>query len=441
MAAVPVAAAAPAPPQPPARPNYAALHARPLPLAIHPLPPFIPHNPLSLFYLLAAYFTQALHPPTSHPTIYRGYFDGATRSVHITDAAAVRGLWEHGFFGKGSLSRSEPTWRVRELRRLGLVAQETAEEVTARRRAERKHFKAERARKERERIEMERGNGRGEDEGVRRGKLEEATGHEPEEATTRHEPEDASLLDVGGHESARKARTANTTASHPPIAAHAVPTPTDATVVDQEHLQLELVEAFFLVYALGVLEVVSPSTHQRISTPELLRLFCAHASFPPLVYPSLPHAASTEAAANLYLFATPDNPFLLAYVAYHHFRSLGWVVRSGVKFSADWLLYHRGPAFAHAEFAVVVVPSYSDAWWATEDARRAHGDKAAARKPWHWLHMVNRVQAQVRKALVLCYVRVPPPEQCEGLDIGRLLQRYSVREMVIRRWVPNRSRD
>ena len=44
-----------------------------------------------------------------------------------------------------------------------------------------------------------------------------------------------------------------------------------------------------------------------------------------------------------------DNPFLLNYVFYHHYRSLGWVVRSGIKFCVDYLLYKRGPVFHHAE--------------------------------------------------------------------------------------------
>jgi len=33
----------------------------------------------------------------------------------------------------------------------------------------------------------------------------------------------------------------------------------------------------------------------------------------------------------------------------HHYRSLGWVVKNGVKFSVDYLLYKRGPVFHHAE--------------------------------------------------------------------------------------------
>lgn len=44
----------------------------------------------------------------------------------------------------------------------------------------------------------------------------------------------------------------------------------------------------------------------------------------------------------------PDDPFLVSYVAYHHFRSLGWVVKPGIKFSCDWLLYRRGPVFSHS---------------------------------------------------------------------------------------------
>lgn len=44
-----------------------------------------------------------------------------------------------------------------------------------------------------------------------------------------------------------------------------------------------------------------------------------------------------------------DNPFLVHYAVYHHFRSLGWVVKGGIKFCVDYLLYKRGPVFHHAE--------------------------------------------------------------------------------------------
>ena len=45
-----------------------------------------------------------------------------------------------------------------------------------------------------------------------------------------------------------------------------------------------------------------------------------------------------------------DNPFLINYVFHHHYRSLGWVVKNGIKFCVDYLLYKRGPVFHHAEY-------------------------------------------------------------------------------------------
>lgn len=45
-----------------------------------------------------------------------------------------------------------------------------------------------------------------------------------------------------------------------------------------------------------------------------------------------------------------DNPFLIHYAAYHYYRSHGWVVKGGIKFCVDYLLYKRGPVFQHAEY-------------------------------------------------------------------------------------------
>src|SRR5208282_2491248 len=115
---------------------------------------FIPHNPISLFHILYAWVSQTIYPPSSHPdTPYQGWFSEETRSVHVTDPKAIRALWEQGFYGKGSLSRSEPSWLDREKRRKGVVADQTSEEVTKKRRAERQQAKWERARKEREAID------------------------------------------------------------------------------------------------------------------------------------------------------------------------------------------------------------------------------------------------------------------------------------------------
>ena len=132
------------PPKKPAgkrRANYAKIHADKLPLDITPLPAFVPHNPLSVLRIAYAVISEFFLPPTSHGTIYHGYFDAPTRSIHVTDEAFIRGLWEKGFFGKGSLSRSEPTWLHSEKTRLGIIDVETSDRVTKARRKEREEMK------------------------------------------------------------------------------------------------------------------------------------------------------------------------------------------------------------------------------------------------------------------------------------------------------------
>lgn len=136
----------------PSKPNFRHIHRFPLPVSVHPLPPLIPHNPLSLISVALSYLTYFIAPP--HQEIYSAYFDSNTSSVQVTDEKTMRALWEMGFFGKGSLSRSEPSWLEREKKRRGLLSDKTNEEVTRDRRSERRELKLERARMEKVAIEQ-----------------------------------------------------------------------------------------------------------------------------------------------------------------------------------------------------------------------------------------------------------------------------------------------
>lgn len=187
-------------------------------------------------------------------------------------------------------------------------------------------------------------------------------------------------------------------------------------LVDKEHLQLTLEEAVWLSFGMGVLDVKVEQSGESIPVDSLFRIGREFSYCPP----RSDHLQ-------------PDDPFMMHYAVYHHFRSLGWVTRSGIKFGCDWLLYHRGPAFSHAEFAVIVLPSYSDPYW--REQGRDTNDKS-----WHWLHMVNRVQSTALKTLVLVYVDIPAPTE-EKLDLASLLKQYKIREVMIKRWLINRNRD
>jgi tRNA-splicing endonuclease subunit Sen2 len=53
-------------------------------------------------------------PSVSNPHC-EGIFDSATRSVWVVKREHVMILWRRGFFGKGDLSRTEPTWLTRQI--------------------------------------------------------------------------------------------------------------------------------------------------------------------------------------------------------------------------------------------------------------------------------------------------------------------------------------
>jgi tRNA-splicing endonuclease subunit Sen2 len=394
-----------------------------------------------------------------------------------------------GFFGKGSLSRSEPTWLENRSKK-GV----TAEENTAQRRQERRQAKQERARKEAEEIaqklaeESERNGNAGPlpigilSENVLKTNardisdigsvLDSASGtvtpdlEENKENSTMHgfhewknaieangipTPPPTSTSSEASHPEGRPVKRLQRTKTvrfSPTIEAREfdlsspiispIKSPGSSPLADakqeepatpenQEHLNLSLEEAFFLSYGVGVLEIYCDDSDAVLPPSSLLSLFRRHSYYPP---------------RSLSIAAEPDDPFMLSYVVYHHYRSLGWVVRSGVKFGTDYLLYNRGPVFSHAEFAVMIMPSYTHPHWTDSSAPKKSGANQSNTKPWWWLHGVNRVQAQVHKQLVLCYVDVPPPlNNGRDVDIGLLLSRYKIRDVNIRRWTPNRGRD
>ena len=443
----------------PIRSNLKQIYALPLPVSVHPLPPLIPHNPFSVLQIALTYLIQFVAPPSSHPHgLYQGFLSPETHSVHVLDTDTIRIFWERGFFGKGSLSRSEPSWFEREKRRIGLGANETSEEITRKRREARKFFKKERARKENEAIEeklIEEGQKSSRlgpeaspETSSKSGLLSSPSRQHPAKAgiqvsqnlkATSHKPGvplKGGKSEPPSHDREKRSKTMNNPGSE-----------SISSIRNEEHLQLSPEESFFLVYGLGVLKIRDPVTCDEISTESIFSLFRQFSYFPP----------------RLPFDLHPDDPFLISYIAYHYFRSLGWVVRSGVKFAVDYLLYNRGPVFSHAEFAVVVIPAYTHPYWHSNvDLSKKTRKKEA--KSWWWLHCVNRVQSQVRKNLVLVYVEIPPPLWADEIpqaelqtfnhgkdaviskleqenNITAILKRYKIREMIIRRWTPNRSRD
>ncbi|KAJ4447568.1 hypothetical protein ANN_09575 [Periplaneta americana] len=92
----------------------------------------------------------------------------------------------------------------------------------------------------------------------------------------------------------------------------------------RETLHLTLEEAFFLSYGLGCLQVIDLFGNY-LALDGMWQLFCKS-----------------------------QKDFIPKYVIYHYFRSKGWIVKPGIKFGGDFLLYKHGPPFYHASYIVVI---------------------------------------------------------------------------------------
>lgn len=337
-----------------------------------------------------------------------GIFDPTTRSVWVTNAKDSMILWRRGFFGKGNLSRSEPSWLARKINARNAAGKYmTSEEVTAKRRAERKQFKLDRA----------------------RAIAAAAAEAEAAFAEGRIIPAEETKASIPSAATWKPSTVHAGTVSLPETPPEQDEDDAAELLEDLEHLQLTLPEAFFLIWALDCLTVLDPKSLEPMTLPDIWLAFqSAHLPtyatlLPPLTLP--PRA---------------DNPFLINYVFHHHYRSLGWVVKNGIKFCVDYLLYKRGPVFHHAEFALVLIPVYED----PDDAKTSPFDlQNVAPFSWQWLSTINRVNSQVQKTLILSYVTIPALSRLAPhmLQSPAYLTQYSIREIAVRRFIPARMRD
>lgn len=292
--------------------------------------------------------------------------------ILVSDQWQMKYLWEHGFFGTGQLSRSEPNWHERTRSRLQLEdgSSINLEVVTDVRRRQRLEFKKLRAEFEAKKLEMRR-QGIVDEAFLEQERLflkaqrDKELAFEKENADiTKIREEDELIIDGG-------------------------------EVIQLEKLQLMPVEAMFLSYAVPVL---------KIKLPELTASL-------------VPELTSFNDIKKL----------LHQYVAYHHYRSKGWCVRSGIKFGCEYLLYRRGPPFQHAEYGIMVL-----------DAEQSND--------YTWYSSAARVVGGAKKQFVLCYVELLTTEDdvCRLWKEGRyneLFASFKIHEFLYKRWVAGKNRD
>ncbi|XP_068224700.1 uncharacterized protein [Palaemon carinicauda] len=125
-----------------------------------------------------------------------------------------------------------------------------------------------------------------------------------------------------------------------------------------------------------------------------------------------------------------DQKFVARYAVYHHYRAKGWVVRSGLKFGADYVLYPVGPPFYHAQFTVMIQCVWSDT--------NARDDSLSSREmSWTNFSATERLNTHVKKTPLISYVLRPRSLTSEGLYKISCLKSLVVKEVVLSRWDPN----
>ncbi|XP_051649326.1 tRNA-splicing endonuclease subunit Sen2 isoform X1 [Manacus candei] len=175
-----------------------------------------------------------------------------------------------------------------------------------------------------------------------------------------------------------------------------------------EYLQLSLEEAFFLVYALGCLSIYYGESQCPV---------CA-----------LQEPLTIVQLWEVFSEVKPD--FKTTYMAYHYFRSRGWVPKVGLKYGTDLLLYRKGPPFYHASYSVLAELVDDDF-------------QGSLRRPLSWMSLsgLNRTTANASKELMLCYLIKPSDMTAEEMSSPECMKRIKVQELIVSRWVSSRERS
>lgn len=197
-----------------------------------------------------------------------------------------------------------------------------------------------------------------------------------------------------------------------------------------EPLCLSSEEAFYLVTEKELLIVHTPTAPSILSAEELWKEFCVNCK-----------------------------RFPFTYFAYHHYRKMGWVPKSGFKFGVDFILYKDGPVFYHSSYAVLVCEKYGgtaevDCDFNFTEATAPCGTGVAVQSKLDenpasedtgllkWTDIIAhcRVCESSGKELVVAYVTVPSTYTTPFLSSPNCVQFMTLHEVLVTRWQPEKDR-
>lgn len=391
------------------------------PLPIHPvettlpLPELFLYNPFSWIYWFYKYYRLVYSNNEDNLLETKINIDviGGDSFPHIMvrDKNDMLYLWENGFFGTGTLSRSEPTWYTRMNQivngdiKLNTGDINELEQITRRRRLERLEFKKLREKLQMELLELKKQSALSGSDIDNNGELDETESLKRINdllLKQREQLRDFKALqesynkqNVGIHDNV----TDNLQFDYESLLDE------NGDLLSLESLELMPVEATFLTFALPVLNITPKELFKKI----------------------LPNNDNSS-------YDTVHS-FIIHYVAYHFYKSHGWCVRSGIKFGCDYLLYKRGPPFHHAEFCINVMDNDPLYYRSNKNMR-----------DYTWYSRISRVIGGAKKTLILSYVtrQTTKKQIMEWWVKGqyhKVFNSYEISEIIYKRWIPGRNRD
>ncbi|XP_076271978.1 tRNA splicing endonuclease subunit 2 [Rhynchophorus ferrugineus] len=125
------------------------------------------------------------------------------------------------------------------------------------------------------------------------------------------------------------------------------------------------------------------------------------------------------------LFSNTQPTFIRNYIVYYYYKAKKWVVKPGIKFGGDFLLYKQGPPFYHASYVVIIQIVNSNLENQMEDLSLDNVSLSA----------LNRLCETAGKELLIC--KIHWPSQVQYNDFSNI----EIEEVLIRRWVPSQERD
>ncbi|KRT81387.1 hypothetical protein AMK59_5286 [Oryctes borbonicus] len=131
-------------------------------------------------------------------------------------------------------------------------------------------------------------------------------------------------------------------------------------------------------------------------------------------------------------FSKSDIHFIPNYITYNHFRRKGWVVKPGIKFGGDYILYKAGPPYYHASYVVIIDIL-------NEDLTRK---KEMQRRSMEVINLIglNRLCETAGKELLICQL-ICPTDILQADDDN--LPKININEILVKRWsetLENQSR-